>query len=474
MELKVIRKVSLPKKLLLIGSFIAAAALIAILVYGGMFPVKYLAVAGGLLLLFWLLLFFWLTKLSRPVASRIFAYLFGLIFMVGTAYGAYAAFTSFRLLDRMTKNSGQVLKFSVITLKDSQYKNIDQIAGQPIVGAEQDRKYVDQVASQTKAGQVEYLASNAELVLPLMQKKKDLIVFNESFRDLVDAVYPKFTTESQVLKTFEFSIETSTAKPLFDKSQVFNVYISGIDTFGPITTVSRSDVNIVATVNMKTKKILLTSIPRDAYVSIPLGGNNQKDKLTHAGIYGIETSEAAVSKLLGVDINAYGRVNFTTLIKLVDKIGGVDVDNPVAFRAGEYNFPKGMLHLDGKKALAYSRERKSLSGGDSDRGVNQERVLKAIFNKVASPAILTNYQSVLGVVEESVQTNVLRSDINKFVNLQLNYGGDWDISMQNITGRSQRGLKSYAMPNNDLSMYVLDQGSLTSAIDKINQTMYEK
>ena len=160
----------------------------------------------------------------------------------------------------------------------------------------------------------------------------------------------------------------------------FSIYISGIDTSGNISNVSRSDSNTVVTVNTETHQVLLTSIPRDYYVT--LHSKNAKDKLTHSGIYGIAETVNTVEDLLDTDINYYVRVNFTTVIKLVDTLGGIDVNSDYAFTSGEFNFVKGMNHMNGKQALAFSRERHAFKDGDNQRIKNQQKVIEAIINKV--------------------------------------------------------------------------------------------
>lgn len=254
--------------------------------------------------------------------------------------------------------------------------------------------------------------------------------------------------------------------------EAFNIYISGIDTYGDINTVSRSDVNIIATVNITQKKLLLTSVPRDSYVAIALGGQNQMDKLTHAGNYGIDSSVKTLENLLETEIPAYLKVNFSSFVGLIDTIGGVTVNNPVAFEAYDGTFFKaGDVSLNGQQALAFSRERKNISGGDISRGQNQQRVIEAVFRKMISPKILTNFQSVFQVMGRSIKTNLSYDSILEMINKQMNSGsGDWEIKSITISGRGQTGgLTSYAMPNHQLYMYILDKDSLREAKDTVKE-----
>lgn len=249
----------------------------------------------------------------------------------------------------------------------------------------------------------------------------------------------------------------------------FSVYISGIDTYGDIKTTSRSDVNVVATLNLTKRKMLLVTVPRDAYVPIALGGQNQKDKLTHAGIYGIESSVKTLENLLATDIPVYVKVNFSSFIDMIDVLGGVVLNNPQSFVSQDgKKYPSGDIKLDGARALSFSRERKSI-GGDIERGKNQQRVIEAVFRKLVRPGSIANYRSIFAVLGKSIQTNLSVESINKIIAQQVD-GGDWLIESISLTGRGQTGgLKSFAMPNHQLYMYVLDDNSVIQAQNLIKK-----
>lgn len=267
--------------------------------------------------------------------------------------------------------------------------------------------------------------------------------------------------------------ESSIVKKDIPASMPFNVYISGIDTYGDINTVSRSDVNIVATVNPKTQRILLTTIPRDSYVQIAGGGNNQYDKLTHSGIYGIDSSVQTVAHLLNIDMTTYIRVNFTSLVKIVDRMNGIKVYNPVAFKTDSGKvFQKGWIYLNGNDALQFSRERHNLKGGDSDRGVNQQRVIAGIFDKMTNRNILGNYVGFINLLSNSMQTNLSQKSIRVLVNQLLSDSGYWKVESQSISGTGVTGkLPSYAMPGSRLYMFILDDASLLQAKTRIDNAL---
>ena len=200
------------------------------------------------------------------------------------------------------------------------------------------------------------------------------------------------------------SVDTSIQDP-------FSVYISGIDVYGEIEQTSRSDVNIIATVNPKTHQILLVTTPRDYYVPIPGISRGQEDKLTHAGNYGVDVSMATLEELYQVKIPFFARINFTSLIDIVDHLGGVDVYSEYEFRTSRnsehvMDVQKGLNHFNGEEALAFSRERENVPGGDNQRGKNQQAVITAMIKKMISPQMLMKANSIIDDVSGNVETNM--------------------------------------------------------------------
>ena len=288
---------------------------------------------------------------------------------------------------------------SVVVLKDSEINNVTQL--ESVTGpTETDNDNIQKLIADIKTTQskdlaVEQSASYLAAYKSLISGDAKAIVLNSVFENIIEAEYPDYA--SKIKKIYTKKLTKDVAAPKVSKNQSFNIYISGIDTYGPISSVSRSDVNILMTVNQDTKKILLTTTPRDSYVPIADGGNNQKDKLTHAGIYGVDSSIHTLENLYGVDINYYVRLNFTSFLKLIDLLGGVDVYNDQDFTSlhGQYHFPVGNVHLDSEKALGFVRERYSLADGDRDRGRNQQKVIVAIIQKLTSTEALKNYDDIV-------------------------------------------------------------------------------
>ncbi|MCO4633251.1 capsular polysaccharide biosynthesis transcriptional regulator, LytR family [Streptococcus infantarius subsp. infantarius] len=311
----------------------------------------------------------------------------------------------------------------------------------------------------------------------LVNGSSQAMVFNSAYSSLLEMSYENFQSNLKTIYSYKIKTSIKDEAKAHD-SNVFNIYISGIDTYGSISTVSRSDVNLILTVNMNTHKILMTETPRDAYVKIPDGGADQYDKLTHAGIYGVETSEKTLENLYGITIDYYARLNFDSFLKLIDALGGVTVYNSQEFTAlmNKKVYPVGNIELSsGEDALAFVRERYSLEHGDYDRGNNQMKVIQAILNKLTSLNSVSNYSTIISNVQDSIQTDMKLDTVMKLVNSQLDSGKKFTVTSQEVTGTGSTGeLTSYAMPSSSLYMIKLDDASVAKASQAIKDVMEGK
>ena len=367
---------------------------------------------------------------------------------------------------------------SIAVLADSPIENISQVTS--VMGPTgTDKDNIQQLLNDLKVSQnkeltVEESSSYLAAYKSLLAGDTKAILLNSVFENIIESEYPDYASKIKKIYTKELTKKVETPKDV--KGDSFNVYISGIDTYGPISSVSRSDVNIIMTVNRETKKILLTTTPRDSYVPIADGGNNQKDKLTHAGIYGVDASIHTLENLYGIDLNYYARLNFTSFLKLIDLLGGVDVYNDQEFTAhtnGKF-YPVGNVHLDSEQALGFVRERYSLADGDRDRGRNQQKVIVAILQKLTSTEALKNYDSIIKGLQDSIQTNMPLETMMNLVNTQLESGGTYKINSQDLKGTGRMDLPSYAMPESNLYMMEISDSSLESVKAAINDVMEGK
>lgn len=263
---------------------------------------------------------------------------------------------------------------------------------------------------------------------------------------------------------------------LYVTEQPFNVYISGIDVYGEITKESRSDVNLIATVNPEKHKILLTTTPRDYYVTIPGVSGDQKDKLTHAGIYGIDTSIATLENLYGIDIPFYVRVNFTSVEEIVDVLGGVDVESELAFTTGEeagaiVEVKEGKNHFNGKEALAFVRERKALKTGDNQRGKNQQALLTGLIRETMSLKILLHANSMINSVAGNADTNMSERQMKALIRMQLGDLKGWEIESVAAAGDDTGKKRCYSYSGGPLYVTVPDEGSVEEIKGKMRENM---
>ena len=430
----------------------------------------------GLLVVLAISIFLQKTKKS-PLVTTVVLVIFSLVSLVGI-FG-------FKQMIDITNRMNQTAAFSevemsIVVPKDSDIKDVSQLTSVQ-APTKVDKNNIDTLMSALKKDKkvdlkVDDVASYQEAYDNLKSGKSKAMVLSGSYASLLESVDSNYASNLKTIYTYKIKKKNSNSAKQVD-SKVFNIYISGIDTYGSISTVSRSDVNIIMTVNMNTHKILLTTTPRDAYVKIPGGGADQYDKLTHAGIYGVETSEKTLENLYGIKIDYYARINFTSFLKLIDQLGGVTVHNDQAFTSlhGKFDFPVGDIQMNSEQALGFVRERYSLDGGDNDRGKNQEKVISAIVNKLASLKSVSNFTSIVNNLQDSVQTNMSLDTINDLANTQLDSGSKFTVTSQAVTGTGSTGqLTSYAMPNSSLYMMKLDDSSVASASQAIKNLMEEK
>ena len=252
----------------------------------------------------------------------------------------------------------------------------------------------------------------------------------------------------------------------------FVVYLSGVDNRGELTEKARSDVNILAVVNPTTKRVALINTPRDYYVD--LAGTDSKDKLTHAGLYGVETSMATLGNLYGITVDHYLRINFAGFISIIDAVGGVDVYSDQAFTSvgspGYYDpttFAEGWNHLDGKSALAFARERHAFASGDIQRGINQMKVIDAMVNKLKSPTVLMSFSKLMDAVSDCFVTSLSQEQISALVRMQLGDLANWDIESCSVTGSSGKSSQCYSAKGQSLYVMKPDESSINKAKELI-------
>ena len=438
-------------------------------------PMKYLIGVGvffvALLVGEYFLIFYKKEKSKRSLITQILSIILSCGLMVGSFYFYKAG----RTVNLMTENKFQTRAFSVIVLKNSEIKNETQLPKHQVgyissIGTENMSYAVAEI--QKNVGNIN-LKDNKDfksLLSALYNKNVYAILLDEAFRSLVEQEKDTFSDDTRVIYQVTKDEEAVSSKSVDVTQKPFLVFISGIDEYGDLSTVSRSDVNMLVGVNPNTKQILLISIPRDTY--FPLHTSKGMDKFTHAGIYGLQESVNTLQDLVNEDINYYARMNFTSFIEIVDALGGVTVHASQDFttKIGKYEIKKGENNLNAKQALAFVRERKSFIDGDFERGRNQHRMISAIVKKIGSPAILTSFSSVLDTVSQSVETNFSSSEINALVQMQLADMPAWDIQSYQIEGTPD-SLPCYSLGGVSASVVVPSDLSIQQTTNYIDQLM---
>ena len=429
------------------------------------------AVVGLLVLTGW-------KKKKKGLIKRVIACILAVIMIAGSFLGYRYLNTANETIESVSGITVEKESVSVYVLKDDLAESIQDTAGYRygILG-ETDRENTDQMLEEvnketkTEVKPSEYTDQFA-LADALKNGEVQAIILNDAYVSLYEDEedYSWFAEGTKILKTTvnEQKLDLSDANEKMPES--FVMFISGIDTYGGVTERSRSDVNIMAVINRDTHKILLVSTPRDYYVPLSISGG-AKDKLTHAGIYGVDVSMETLEMLYGVDIDYFFRLNFSGFIDMIDALGGIDVYSEKEFTVDPIaTYHVGYNHLDGLEALAFARERYSFSEGDFQRGRNQMAVIQAVVEKCTSRALLNNYSDVMKSMEGCFQTSLTDGDIKELVKEQLENPSGWDITSIDVTGTGSRQI-TYSMPGRSASVVIPDMDSVEAAKTEIQKVL---
>lgn len=412
----------------------------------------------------------WCIKKGKKIV-RIITMIISLIISIVLLFISFNILKTNSILGNMNLNY-KTHNYSVLVLKDSGYSDISELDGKKLGyydnKLDEPKEILFKIKEKISVDSVLY-SDLDETVDALMNKEVEMIVLEESYIKMLDEEN-NFSSLVKSIYNFKIKIEVKdVSKDIDVTSEPFNIYLSGIDTFGEVSSVSRSDVNIVITVNPKTHQVLLTSIPRDTYVQLS-GTTGYKDKLTHAGIYGVEKSISTIEELLDIEINYYFKVNFTSVIDIVDTLGGVNVYSEYGFTSMDgYNYKKGYNYVNGEQALSFVRERKAFSLGDIQRGKNQQAMIEALIRKCISPSIINKYSSLLDSIDGKFATNMPVSRIMDFIKMQLDGNYNWTVTSNYISGEAEYNY-TYSYPTQKLYVMIPDDDSILNAkelIDKV-------
>ncbi len=464
------KKIYIISNIILFIYLIVSLFLLGIIIKLSVIPLKYILIIIPIYLIFTLLFSFLIIKKNIKNGIKIFIDVILSILIIIYSSGLIYLNKTLNFMDKIKAKDYQTEEYYVIVLKDSGYDNVNQIKEIGIYESNDNYKNaLEELHKKIDFTEKKY-NNYTNAVNNLLNKKVEAVFISSSHKSILEEQLD--FDKIKIIDTTEIKIKNDVKIEDIDVTkESFNIYISGIDIYGNISQVSRSDVNMIATINPRTHEILLTSIPRDYYVRLH-GTTGYKDKLTHAGLYGINMSIETLEDLFEINIDYYVRVNFTTLVNLVDAIGGVDITSDKAFTArtnGSCTYIKGKNHLDGKCALAFSRERYAYSEGDRHRVQNQQAVITAILNKaLSSSTLVKKYSSILESMGSSFQTNMPQDKIYSLVNMQLDSMPKWNITSISVNGKDS---SNYTYSYSAGKLYVMepDMSTVVNATNKIKE-----
>lgn len=442
------------------------------------------------IILFSLILLLLINFCAHGLATKIiFSFL---VILISVAYGLgdYYLYSTASTLNIVTEQAAKSKNtVSLIVMAESTKTDVQDINGSKIgvlknINKEGTKKSLNDISKQNIGYSTEKFDNVPAMLQALYEGEVDAIILNEAYRSNVSEIenYGNFNNETKVIhQTVYYTKEANNSLAVSDiTSKPFTILITGNDSFGTLDEVSRSDVNMIVTINPLTSTILMTSIPRDAFVTEVCDdyacNYGVEDKLTHTGIYGADTTKDTLENLLDIDINYIFRVNFSSMIDIVDALGGIDIDVAEGMAVSRFysdstleGVHEGQNHLNGKRALAYSRERKAYLDGDVQRARNQQQVLQAMFKKASSPEIITKYSNILKAVGKAFDTNMTAKEITSFIKYQLQANPSWKFEQYVLKGENT--LKVSPELGMEVSAVELYAYSIQTASEKIQAVL---
>lgn len=471
------------KYLILAVQLIATAVFTYLIFELNLVPLKYL-IPGCIALCVLIIIFFFIMRSGqkkidqglrskRSIITKLISLLVSILLMVASSFVVRGN----NFFNNVSEAKTQNYLVSVITMKDHEATKLKDLDGAKFgISYQYDTTTVtkaiadmeDEIGEQKNMKKYDDYTSLADA---LYDGEVDAIIAGQEYKSMLEANHEGFDDDTKIIKSYEYESKLSvTTKQTNVTQNSFTIYVTGIDTYGSVNTVSRSDVNLIVTVNPIEKQILMTSIPRDC--EIELHKNGEMDKLTHTGIYGTNETISTIEDFLDVQINYFARTNFSGITNIVDALGGVTIDSDYAFTTlhGNYEIVKGENEMDGDKALCFVRERYALPGGDFDRGKNQQKLLKAMLDKAMSAKIITNFNNILSAIEGCFETDMSSDEIKSLLNMQLDDMADWEVFNVQVDGKGYKTSETYSMSGTEIYVmkpYKKQLKQIKEVIDKI-------
>lgn len=488
--------------ILILIVFVSLISLILFIKKLGVIPIKYTLILSIFLFIL-LILSSLFILLFKKKYFKIIGYVLLVIILLINCISSYYVYKTDRFLDNAFGDNKVIssTNYYVLVKKDNNYKNISNLKDKSI-GYYTNSPNMDLALNKLK----EIISYKEEAINDLSESFKGLN--NNSITGLVieENLYRYIFDNNLVLNMniydilYKYSVETK-EEIILDDNEIsnnisnssgsiknnnkkknnnsYNIYIGGTDFTGVFT-----DFNMVVTLNKDTNKVLFTSTPRDFYVDIY--GKGGKDLLGYAGVWGINTQVKTISNLYGIDIPYYIKVKASSLVRVVDTLGGITFCSDRSFltnhalvldtyddsKGKKLYVEKGCKNYNGIEILTISRERRAYPDGDRQRQKNCEKILEAILNKIASPKLLVNYPKFLDSLENTYTTNIPRDFINDITNDILDNGNRWKYLSQSVSGYDSRGNVHFS----NYQDYVMrpNYNTVNNAKNKIKQILNGK
>lgn len=361
-----------------------------------------------------------------------------LVILILLGIGSSLYYSQSLLYRFISSQTTQTFNLSVLVLENSSYQSLDDLSGKSVgysntITKDMMNKFNESLNKKLDKTDLVLAKDDLDLAGSLFNEKVSAIIINEANRSFYEETYENFSSTTRVLDKLSISQKTELTQSNVKAGDTFTILISGIDTNGPISTVSRSDVNILMTISPKQNKIFTVSIPRDTWVDIPCIGGY--DKLTHSGIYGVDCTMQTIENFLGVPVNYYAKVNFTSFIDILNVVGPITVNSHYSFIGYQgTQFYQGLNTLTADQALEFSRTRYTVEGGDYTRGLHQQEVIKAIIAKLGQSVSVTNVNSIVDALSRSIESNISSSVLNGLVQKQILENPNWTVDLLAIVG----------------------------------------
>lgn len=442
-------------KFMTIFMIVCLALLIFQIIKLNLLPAKLIVLVSLVMIILCLIILLILHFKAKKFLPRLLAGFITLCMCVGLAYGNYFIYKTDNTFDVVTSLAdSKATTTSIVVLKSSSIKKESGLKGKKIgTILDMDKKPTKRMLDDLNKDNIKYTTKDYsnldELMEAFYSSEVDAICFNEKYRDILHETQAYFTFQTDTRIVHQNVHYTKVEKndnpsdPVNDISKdAFTILVSGNDSYGTLQdSNTRSDANLLLTVNPKTGTILMTSIPRDYYVELVCPEDDPElacpegssDKLTHSGLMGVKSTEETIEKALGIKINYNVRINFSSVVNLVDALDGIDLDIKkgeevdIFYVNSQPGLSVGKHHVDGETALAFARERHAYLDGDNQRVRNQQKVFKAIFKRIVSPKMITNYGKFMDALAVAFDTNLSGDEISNFVKYELNNMPDWKI-----------------------------------------------